>query len=100
MKWWCKVFNEWATAVGGLSRLYFNRNLNLNTRNEDLADSKSPKNAKQRKREGRRQNSPAWLGFSMKTYKNIYTEIISLKNLFRAWKKARKGKTQRDYVIG
>ena len=35
----------------------------------------------------------------MKTYKNIYQEIISLENLFLAYKKARKGKTKKDYVI-
>jgi len=34
----------------------------------------------------------------MKSYKNIYEEIISLKNLTLAWKKARKGKTKKDYV--
>jgi len=35
----------------------------------------------------------------MKTHKNIYNEIISLGNLTLAWRKARKGKTKRDYVI-
>jgi RNA-directed DNA polymerase len=35
----------------------------------------------------------------MKTYTNLYLEIISLKNLILAWKKARKGKTRKDYVI-
>lgn len=35
----------------------------------------------------------------MKTYNKIYEKIISLDNLFKAWKKARKGKTKRDYVI-
>lgn len=34
----------------------------------------------------------------MKTYKNLYSEIISLKNLTSAWKKARKGKTKKQYV--
>jgi RNA-directed DNA polymerase len=34
----------------------------------------------------------------MKTYKNLYSEITSLKNLILAWKKARKGKTKKDYV--
>ena len=38
------------------------------------------------------------LGFIMKTHKNLYPEIYSLKNLILAWKKARKGKTKRDYV--
>jgi retron-type reverse transcriptase len=37
--------------------------------------------------------------FSMKTYKTIYEEICSLKNLVLAWKKARKGKTKKDYVV-
>lgn len=35
----------------------------------------------------------------MKTYNNIYKEIISPRNLFLAWRKARKGKTQKKYVI-
>ena len=36
---------------------------------------------------------------SMKTYTNLYNEIISYRNLVLAWKKARKGKTKKDYVI-
>jgi len=35
----------------------------------------------------------------MKTYKNMYGKIISFGNLFLAWRKARKGKTKKDYVI-
>ncbi len=35
----------------------------------------------------------------MKTYKNLYNEIISFGNLFLAWRKARKGKTKKDYVV-
>ena len=34
----------------------------------------------------------------MKTYKNIYQEIISEENLCLAYKKARKAKTKKDYV--
>jgi retron-type reverse transcriptase len=37
--------------------------------------------------------------FNMKTHKNLYDEVISLGNLFIAWRKARKGKTKKDYVI-
>jgi retron-type reverse transcriptase len=37
--------------------------------------------------------------FFMKTYKNLYSEIVSLENIVLAWKKARKGKTKKDYVI-
>ena len=37
--------------------------------------------------------------YKMKTYKNIYEKIISKKNLVLAWKKARKRKTKKDYVI-
>ncbi len=32
-------------------------------------------------------------------YNNIYDKIISLENLILAWKKARKGKTKKFYVI-
>lgn len=35
----------------------------------------------------------------MKSYKHIYQEIYSMKNLVLAWRKARKGKTKKDYVI-
>lgn len=35
----------------------------------------------------------------VKSYKKLYREIYSLKNLILAWKKARKGKTKKDYVI-
>lgn len=34
----------------------------------------------------------------MKTYKNIYPKIYDMKNLIFAHKKARKGKTKKDYV--
>jgi RNA-directed DNA polymerase len=37
--------------------------------------------------------------FLMKTYKNIYYKIYELNNLVLAYKKARKGKTKKDYVI-
>ena len=35
----------------------------------------------------------------MKTYKNLYPKIYSKKNLMLAFKKARKDKTTKDYVI-
>ena len=35
----------------------------------------------------------------MKIYNNLYGEIISYRNLVLAWKKARKGKTKKEYVI-
>jgi retron-type reverse transcriptase len=35
----------------------------------------------------------------MQTYNNLYKKIISYRNLVLAWKKARKGKTRRQYVI-
>jgi RNA-directed DNA polymerase len=35
----------------------------------------------------------------MKSCKNIYPRIYNKKNLVLAWKKARKGKTKKDYVI-
>ena len=36
--------------------------------------------------------------FSMKTNNNIYEQIYSMKNLILAWRKARKGKTKKDYI--
>ena len=35
----------------------------------------------------------------MKTHKNLYEKIYSKKNIILAWRKARKGKTQKEYVI-
>jgi len=35
----------------------------------------------------------------MKTYNNLYPEIYNLSNLLLAWRKARKGKTKKSYVI-
>lgn len=35
----------------------------------------------------------------MKTYNNLYEQIISMNNLNLAWRKARKGKTRKKYVI-
>jgi retron-type reverse transcriptase len=35
---------------------------------------------------------------NMKTYKKIYSEIYSIDNLMKAWRKARKGKTKKEYV--
>ena len=37
--------------------------------------------------------------FYMKTYKNLYQEVVSEENLHSAFKKARKHKTAKDYVI-
>ena len=35
----------------------------------------------------------------MKTYTNLYSKVCNSENLFLAWKKARKGKTKKPYVI-
>jgi retron-type reverse transcriptase len=35
----------------------------------------------------------------MKMHNNLYTKIISIKNLILAWRKARKGKTTKDYIV-
>jgi RNA-directed DNA polymerase len=40
-----------------------------------------------------------WLvSFNMKTHKNLYSKIYNITNLHLSFKKARKGKTKRDYV--
>jgi len=36
--------------------------------------------------------------FNMKTYNNLYSKIISLENLYLAYRKAKKGKTKKQYV--
>ena len=74
----------------GLSRLNLNRNLDLNSNwnDDNLANSNGDGRMTQHSRV-----------LFMKTHKNLYWRICSLSNLILAWKKARKGKTTRDYVI-
>lgn len=69
--------------------LYRNRNLDLNARNEDLANSNS---------DGRIVQDAGTPLFKMKTYKNLYPKLCSYKNLEKAFKKARKGKRSKSYV--
>ena len=69
-------------------RAYVNRDLDLNASNENLANSNP---------NGRM----TWLAgtYSMKTHNNLYSKIISYENLFIAYRKARKNKTKKEYVI-
>ena len=72
----------------GLSRLCLYRYLNLGSNNENLADSNDNGRMAQ------------WLGILlMKTYNNLYKKLCSMNNLANAWRKARKGKTKKPYVI-
>lgn len=68
-----------------LSRVYLNRDGDLNARNDNLANSN----------DNGRMTQPAR---KMKTNNDLYNEIISIKNLISAWKKARKRKTKKEYV--
>src|SRR3989344_1106530 len=72
-----------------LSRFYLNRNSNVNSNNRNLANSN----------DNGRMAQLARFYINMKTYANLYPKIYSMKNLILAWKKARKGKTKKDYVI-
>ena len=69
-----------------MSRVYLNRNDNLNANNDNLANSN----------DNGRMTQPTR---TMKTFNNLYYEIISMKNLILAYKKARKHKTKKNYVI-
>ena len=69
-----------------LSRGYLNRNSNLNSNNSNLSNSND---------NGR---MTYLLVRKMKSHKNLYDKISSLSNLIIAYKKARKGKTKKDYV--
>ena len=74
-----------------LSRLNLNRNLDLNSNWNNLDNSNS---------NGRIAHQHNWSGlFQMKTCTDVYRKIISLGNLTIAWRKARKDKTRKDYVI-
>ena len=79
----------------GLSRLCVNNNLNLNANWNNFGNSKFISKINEND-SGRM----AWhQGFMMKTYNNIYSKIISIENLYEAYKKARKSKSNKDYVI-
>lgn len=70
--------------------MWFNRldnrsNLNANNRNLDNAN--------------RTREMTLVEVIIMKTYKNLYPKIYSLSNLILAWRKARKGKTRKSYVV-
>lgn len=73
-----------------LSRVYLNNNLDLNANNDNLANSND---------NGRMAQMARIFYINMRTYNNLYPEIYSLRNLILAWKKARKGKTKKNYVI-
>ena len=81
---------EWKVVIGkkaiSLSRVYMNRNGDLNSRNDNLANSNDNGRMTQLAR------------IKMKTYNNLYSQIYGIKNLILAYKKARKGKTKREYV--
>ena len=70
-----------------LSRVYFNRNGNVNSHNDNLQNSND--NGLMAK--------PLLVIF-MKTYNKLYRKICSYDNLYSAYRKARKGKTKKLYV--
>jgi len=70
-----------------LSRVYFNRNGNVNSNNDNLQNSND--NGLMAK--------PLLVIF-MKTYNKLYRKICSYDNLYSAYRKARKGKTKKLYV--
>jgi len=70
-----------------LSRVYFNRNVNVNSNNDNLQNSND--NGLMAK--------PLLVIF-MKTYNKLYRKICSYDNLYSAYRKARKGKTKKLYV--
>lgn len=86
--WWLEEFL--ATMFLGVCRLYLNRNLNLNSNDENLANSNA---------NGRIAFMYKWSGIMVKTYNKLYGEICSLGNLIIAWREARKGKTRKYDVI-
>lgn len=65
-----------------------NDDLNSNSNNDHLANSNA---------DGRMARSLTRL--HMKTHNNLYYKTYNLGNLLLAWRKARKGKTKKDYVI-
>jgi RNA-directed DNA polymerase len=73
-----------------LSRLYLNRNLNVNSNNDDLANSND---------NGRIAYCVSWSGFMVKTHKCLFERVYSLENMIRAWEKARRNKTLHKNII-
>lgn len=81
----------------GLSGLYLNRNLDLSSNRNNLDDSKfiiSKTNEFSDGRIVRQTRIP-----KMKTYSDLYSKVICFENIYFTWKKARKNKTNRPYVI-
>jgi retron-type reverse transcriptase len=82
--------------------LYRNRNLNLNARNDDLANSKSSK--REDETSDGRIAQVIWdifikvVTIKVKSYKNLYSKLCSYRNLELAFVKARKGKGNLSYV--
>ena len=70
-----------------LARAYLNRNRDWNYNNRNLDNSNSSARIAQKVR------NPA-----MKSCNNIYNEIILKENLVSAYKKARKGKSKKEYT--
>ena len=78
-----------------MRRLYRNRNLDLNANNDNLANSKFPKrNETEAGRIARAAGT-----FKMKTYNNLYQQLVSYENLEEAFRKAKKGKSLLSYII-
>ena len=75
--------------------LYRNRDLDLNARNDDLANS----NSNGRITQVTRTLYSKWKLIKMKTYKNLYPRLCSYKNLELAFRKASRGKSKKFYVI-
>nr|AQS34912.1 hypothetical protein [uncultured archaeon] len=71
--------------------LYRNRDLNLNARNRDLANSNEAGRITQ-------EDVVCSDTHKMKTYKNLYPKLCSYKNLELAFRKASKGKKSMFYV--
>ena len=79
--------------LSGLSRLYLNRNLNLRSDNDNLANSNS---------DGRMAWFPKQINkecLDMKKFKHLFEKLCSWQNIILAWRKARKGKTKKEYVL-
>ena len=85
-------FDEFATTVARFNADSDRANLNYN---------RNPQNSKSKLDENAELGIAQVLGhiYKMKTYKNLYGKLCSLNNLEIAFKKARKGKTKRSYVI-
>jgi hypothetical protein len=91
----CLAFNRWVTLLPRSLNVNSDNNASINGRRYNLNANNSPDNAAPMVLD----LHPRFDGSIVETYTDLYTRLYSYDNLELAWRKARKGKTLKEYVI-